>query len=610
MKYRPAEKWIFISLFALVWLYLWLKAQFIPLAHDEIATFYYFIQPGRFLPFLSKWEANNHILNSAFSSLFCHWFGYDNVFIRLTNLLSFPIYGYYIYLFSCQIKNTYLRWIWIVALLLPHHFIEFFALSRGYGLSMAFLLGAAWHTLRALQTGLSRHYFLSCLMTFLALSANLAIMNTALIITAILIIHLILTFPKLNRKEKIYKSLSIGVICLLPVIFYTVYSFVMKDRGLLYYGTREGFWQLTVETLIFLVTGSHSVVIKIYALLLTLLSIIGTIILFSRKTNPPELFSPLPVFLVLLAANIIATILLEKIFGVNYPEDRVAMYFYPLFAGAVIFFMDHLPTQGHRVSKMIVILAVIPFLYFPYQFVTRMNLTYAFGYKADYMPERFYELVSDHHRPGEPPPTVGGYRLKMFTWSMWDYRHGGTQSAIYHTSYPGLEADFQIVNVEEYPRWLEYYDTLDHERVNDRYLLKRKHFLEKRRLFERDNISTGGETSLEYFRLYECGVDSLAGRSLYVTADMNIESPARPFEAWLVFHLMDKDRNELRYEFISLDWIRESWKGETSHFLNGMIIHDLPPESAILNVYLWNIRSRPYTLSSASVGYYELLKDY
>jgi hypothetical protein len=36
----------------------------VPFAHDEVATFYYYIQSESFLPFLSHVDANGHFLNS------------------------------------------------------------------------------------------------------------------------------------------------------------------------------------------------------------------------------------------------------------------------------------------------------------------------------------------------------------------------------------------------------------------------------------------------------------------------------------------------------------------------------------------------------------------
>lgn len=67
------ERIIYFILFILLWAYLWLRAIYVPLVHDEIATFYHYIQTGRFLPYLSHWDANNHFLNSALT-----WLSYSS----------------------------------------------------------------------------------------------------------------------------------------------------------------------------------------------------------------------------------------------------------------------------------------------------------------------------------------------------------------------------------------------------------------------------------------------------------------------------------------------------------------------------------------------------
>jgi hypothetical protein len=56
-------------LFFLIWLYLWLRAFYVPLIYDEIATFYGYVHVGKFIPFYAHWDANNHIINSLLSSI-------------------------------------------------------------------------------------------------------------------------------------------------------------------------------------------------------------------------------------------------------------------------------------------------------------------------------------------------------------------------------------------------------------------------------------------------------------------------------------------------------------------------------------------------------------
>lgn len=592
---------IFLAIAVLAWVYLWLKAAIMPMAHDEIATFFYFVQPGRFLPFLSKWEANNHILNSALTTLFYQLFGAGYLALRLANLLFFPLFAWYVFRFSEEIKSPVIRWTFILGLLCAHHFIEFFSISRGYGMSMALMTGALWHLFRTLRCNETRDYFLGLLLISLSLAANLSLMNMAILTTGIYGYHMLLNFKTSQWNTNLLRSVLIAALGVIPVVFFALYSFAMKERGLLYYGTPEGFIKVSVDTIIYLLTGSRSLILRYYILGMFVLSS-GIVIYFFRKDKKDiRLIHPGNFFFILLTANVLASILLQLLLHVNYPEDRVALYFYPLFVGAAVFLFDRITPWFSRYWKWVPIHLLAPFLLLPIHMLWGLNLKYTFNYKNDYMPEEFYLKVKDAHTPGELPATVGGYRTRHFAWSMHDFRHGGTESPIHFANYPSLLADYQVVNMEDHPEFLKYYDIMAREEVNGRCLLKRKQFLERVPQLIADSLSTGGEISGEFFNLYSGQADSLRGKSLYISANLTVASPAKPFSAWLVFNVRDEAKNDLRYEFIPLDWLRASWDGSPSNFMNGTLLHDLPETSDRLLVYLWNINKVPFSVEEGEL---------
>jgi hypothetical protein len=76
--------------------YLVVRAILVPMAHDEIATFYYFVQSGKISPFLSNIDTNNHFLNSALTWVFYHLFGPSPLALRLSNLVFIPVFFYFL----------------------------------------------------------------------------------------------------------------------------------------------------------------------------------------------------------------------------------------------------------------------------------------------------------------------------------------------------------------------------------------------------------------------------------------------------------------------------------------------------------------------------------
>ena len=68
------ELLIGIGLFTFLYTYLIIRCIYVPVLHDELATFFYYIQPDNYMPPKAHWDANNHILNSMLSNWSYHLF--------------------------------------------------------------------------------------------------------------------------------------------------------------------------------------------------------------------------------------------------------------------------------------------------------------------------------------------------------------------------------------------------------------------------------------------------------------------------------------------------------------------------------------------------------
>src|SRR6478672_7236487 len=74
-----------------------LRCWLVPFAHDEVATFFFYIQPGDFLPFSSHPDANGHFLTSATGWLCFKAFGSSPFALRLPSLFAFLVLCYAVY---------------------------------------------------------------------------------------------------------------------------------------------------------------------------------------------------------------------------------------------------------------------------------------------------------------------------------------------------------------------------------------------------------------------------------------------------------------------------------------------------------------------------------
>ena len=476
-----------ILLFLFLWIYLWIRALLIPVAHDEVATFFYYVNRGTFFPFFSHWDTNNHFLNSLLTWVSCKLTGISPLSLRIPNLLFFPVFFFYCVKISSELRHPFLRWTFILSLCFAHSFIEFFDISRGYGISMALFMGAVWYLMRFVMTRRLRFISLCLLFMVLATYANLALINTLFITVTLIFLYALMNDKAFAGKDEKILSLLffLGVI---PIVFFGLILLRLKFMGNLWAGSAKGLWDATVITLTRLITTSFHLLFCYFVLFWFVLACLLFLFLIIRERKQKFFQDPATVFFYLLAGDLIAVTVLGNFFGINWPEDRIALYFFPLFTGSLLFLIDRTKVLEKFYLN---ILLVLPLFFLPFQFFFRMNVAYNSFYVSDNIPPRFYDEVYKFYKQGTLPPTMGGYKGRHFCWSYLDFRHGGKLSPVFSTSYPGYETDFQIVNVKENPDWLKYYDSLDYDKYSGYCLLKRKTPVTKEFILGSPEFSTG-----------------------------------------------------------------------------------------------------------------------
>lgn len=179
---KNTETVSYIILSVIATFYLWIRGYYVPITFDEAATFFHFVQSGDFWFFTSLPDANNHFINSLLSFISYNIFGSSKLALRLPNLLAFSIYLYFLYRFSTFFKSGLLRWVFILSMMFSHFFVEYFALCRGYGLSMAFLLGVFYYLIKFVSEKKSSHLIWLALLLFLSELSNLSILVLAIAI--------------------------------------------------------------------------------------------------------------------------------------------------------------------------------------------------------------------------------------------------------------------------------------------------------------------------------------------------------------------------------------------------------------------------------------------
>lgn len=596
--YLQLNKKTSIIISFLFFVYLVIRAITVPFLHDEIMTYWFYINTGNFLPFLYKIDingANNHILNTLFSYFFYKLFGFTPFVLRLANLILIPFYCIFAYNISNTLKNKYIALLLWLCLILIHPIIDFLALSRGYGMSFTLLLGSIWFLILTFKKNSIKNYLFSSLLITSSISANLSLMNSGIIITGVLFFHILI--KKNHIKNKILKLLIIFITGILPIFFWAIYSFDLQKAGALYYGTHDGFWIQSVTSICKALfnTQNHLILFGIffYFLLIILLSIIY----FKKNYNSINNLSNL-IFPALLTGNLIAVLLLAKYFNVNYPEDRSGFHFYYFFIGSVFIIIDKF-NEKYEYRKLFCLL--LPFLLIPIHFITQINFTHISVYKEDRIPYHFYKTISEKTKNTDEIATIGSYFGRTLVFAYQNYLNHGNIGKNHDTDYPSIIPDFLLINPKDFEASLLFYNSVDSDKVTGYHLLERKSKLERKCIAEFNNISTKGNTNNEFFNLSEGKIDTLIQYPLFFEYKMDIQSDAVPFEAWIVISVSDSSGNQHAYEYIPLNWFKANWNNENKYFHNGQLLTNLPATSYKYVTYIWNINKVNFKIEKASV---------
>ena len=571
-----------------------------PITIDEAATFFHYIHLGKFWPGIAHWDANNHVLNSLLSWLSYSAFGNSELAIRLPNVLAGVLYFYYAYKLSFQVSNKRLRWSLFLALACSRFVIEFFALTRGYGMSMAFMMVGVFYLYRWMKDGTSSSVLLGVIAIQVATLANLSVLLVNLLFLGWIIYWLLVTRPSFKPA-----FLLVFVIQLSCLYWFTDLSFELKERGLLYYGEGTGFWEVTVTSITdygFAPWGAQVRLILPLVLLILLLSV-GMVIARSFKSKTlrvPESF-----FIYLFAGGVAANIALHVLFEVNYPEDRVALHYLVLLPCAMVFAIDGFSKE----SKLGGVLSHATFaflLLFPFNLALNLNTSYSVLWERDASVKAFYDVLLREKEASSEEPTVVGYRMRSLPFNYYNFLNQAALSPIQSSGYRSNEADFQVAYLGVEADWSDY-DTLLHHITSDLYLMRRKTSLERKLIYAK-SVEGGEETEAEYIQWFGADIDSLRGKDLLWTVEIEMPKIEEPFQGWVSATVIDTLENQIIQEKIVLDWLKTSWqKGDK--FRYQMAVSNIPNSAKHMKLFFWNINKSPIQLGPVEIKLSQLVEE-
>ncbi len=599
------ETFIAAGLIVGLFVYVVLRAVLIPITIDEAATFFHYINLGKIWPGEAHWDANNHVLNSLLTWVSYKAFGDSEIALRIPNVLAGLLYLIFAYKLSFQIDRKLLRWALFLSLACSRLVLEFFSLTRGYGLSLGLLLTATFFMYRWMKTEKVGFLFLSGIGIQLATLANLS-----LLVPNLLFFGWVIYWSGIRKVGNVKLVVAIQLLNAAAIAQLVAISFELKERGLLYYGSDEGigFWQITVRTLVentFDPWGTQMMMIIPFIIFLAIipLTLLVRRLFVSRTLSLTETFFPY-----LLVGCFAGNVSLHYLLGVNYPADRVALHYMLMFPCAIVFsaFAVMKNKNLQEKSKVICYLSVLPLFLIPLNLLVNSNISHSVLWRRDSSAKLFHQKLLSFQLQNGTDPTVMGYRMRLLPFNYYNFRNDGALSPIQSNGYRSDEADFQIAYLGLEADWSGY-DTLFHITASDLHLMERK-VKRKRKVIFTKRETKKDETDQEFIGWFREGIDSLSGKDLLWDIEIEMPEINEPFKAWISVVLGDVDHKQIAQEKINLHWLKASWKNGEK-FKYHMLIPNIPDDAKYMKVFFWNIDKKPIRLGEVKLTLSEILED-
>jgi hypothetical protein len=330
-----------ISLFGglIIFAYLCYKAATVQLTHDEVYTVMQLTpQPVWDLISYKSSYTNNHILNTLLCKLSCNLFEMNTLSGRLPILISFIFYFYYCLklseiAFKGDEKRWY-RWAMLSVLVCNPYLLDFFSLARGYGIAIACMMGAIYHSTQYVCFKIQKSLPFALFWAMMAVYAQFGLLHFWLGFQANLLIYNVLANSE-NRKSILWTQIFFVVLTILFIYFPIIA--IVRDNQIAYYGTK-GFLEDTINSIIknslfaqsYFDPRNFDVFVGLMVILFALVLINNGLKI--KKLKIQAFTTPNYWLFGLLLMSAMSVILQFHLLGNQYVIDRTALFFYPLLA--------------------------------------------------------------------------------------------------------------------------------------------------------------------------------------------------------------------------------------------------------------------------------------
>ncbi len=581
----------------LVFTYVALRTYYVPITIDEAITFFLYVLKGHWLPEPSYWTANNHPLNSLLAIWSSSVYGNDEWSLRLPNLLALAIYMVYAALWSSRIRQPEIRLALFLGLTCGQYILDYFGLCRGYGLSLAFLLGSWYHLANCWRRADLLDIAASSIFGGLAVASNLTTIPIQTLGMLLMVVSIAIS-DKLVGFRRLGGFWLSAILALIPLAYFADTGLMLKEGGHLYYGSDGSFWQTTVKTLIEGVfdTWADKLTVLLPLILSAFCLAAGMHLIQSGKSF---LRSELFVLLFLLFGTVCGQMFQHHFFGMNYASDRVGLYYVPL----VILIIGLVASGANsKMVRLLMVPSLIVVVLIPVNLLCSLNFSYTRNWKFEAGSKQFFEQTLRYKDVTGQKPIVSGYYHQEHSYNYYNFLNGWPLYAMIPEVYGTDIPDLQYESPDLYNTFSSYHSVFQNRTSGLR--LYENNSLHRRQLIHEEELNPLSEAG-EYFNLISMTLDTLYPANILFDFQISLKMRRDLSKVWVVFDVLDKEYKSITYQTIKLDETGASWTNGDM-FCGGAVYGGSVKPGAFVKLYIWNIDQEFLQVNSANVKTYLL----
>lgn len=377
---------------ALLFILIAKEAKVLPITHDEVSTIVFSQQSVFDIVTYADPIPNNHILNTLLLKTSMAIFGDHPFTDRIPNVLFFiPYFICSVYIGKLLFKESWLRICLVLMLNMQPYLLDFYSLTRGYGISVSLQLISIYFLFRRWKYGLRNDLLWSIIFGAIAVFANFTLLNYFLPLGAFLGVDVLMRSKSVKYQSSLMDiSILLSVSLVLASLCYLPFTKMMATKQFVYWGS-NGFIQDTVLPLlyslrygVFYLPWEQNQIGILTLVILSLLLAIG-VLLSIKKDNNVFFYRYLALLGIVILYNYIQFVFL----AVPFLNARTSLFFIPLVVINVAFAL-HFIKERYTYSGLMLVLF---FSAFSVQHLVRgMNVRTTFEWYYD---ANTYEVLRD-----------------------------------------------------------------------------------------------------------------------------------------------------------------------------------------------------------------------